>query len=226
MKKTIYGILMFISGAAFGAAITVKIVKTKYEKLANEEVKIVREYYASKRSEIDTADVTVEAKDVEVTTKYTEEIKELDRIKKLDGEEKFDAYIDLIEKNGYTPKDINETEDDKNTEKKEIVTVKHKSNTVLITPEELGEEVEEYERCFDIVTLVYYADDVMVYHEDEHLVDDIDDLVGSEFRKHFGDYEEDAVFVRNFRNETDYEIIRDEDKYYDIWPKVRGEEDG
>lgn len=224
MKKTIYGILMFISGAAFGAAITVKVVKTKYEKLANEEVKIVREYYASKRSETDTTKVEVE--DVEVTTKYTEEIKELDRIKKLDGEEKIDAYLDLIEKNGYTPKDTDKIEDDKNTEKKEIVTVKHKSNTVLITPEELGEEVEEYERCFDITTLIYYADGVMAYHEDEHLVDDIEDLVGTEFKDHFGDYEDDAVFVRNFRNETDYEIIRDDDKYYDIWPKERGEEDG
>lgn len=221
MKKTIYGILMFISGAAFGAAITVKVVKTKYEKLANEEVKIVREYYASKRSETDTTEV-----EVEVTTKYTEEIKELDRIKKLDGEEKFDAYLDLIEKNGYTPRDTDEKEDDKNTEKKEIVTVKHKNNTVLITPEELGEEVEEYERCFDITTLIYYADGVMAYHEDEHLVDDVEDLVGTEFKDHFGDYEDDAVFVRNFRNETDYEIIRDDDKYYDIWPKERGEEDG
>lgn len=224
MKKTIYGILMFISGAAFGAAITVKVVKTKYEKLANEEVQIVREYYASKRSE--TNFPNVEVKDVKVTTKYTEEIKELDRIKKLDGEEKFDAYVDLIEKNGYTPKDTDKIEDDKNTEKKEIVTVKHKNNTVLITPEELGEEVEEYERCFDITTLIYYADGVMAYHEDEHLVDVIEDLVGTEFKDHFGDYEDDAVFVRNFRNETDYEIIRDDDKYYDIWPKERGEEDG
>jgi hypothetical protein len=205
MTKNVYGMLMFIAGAAVGAAIAVKIVQKKYEKRANEEIESVREYYASKKSE-----------------KVKEEIKKLDEIKALDGEEKIDAYLKVLEDSGYVSRELEE----QTTEKKEIVTVERKSDTALISPEELGELVEEYDRCFDIVTLVYYADNVMVYHEDEHLVDDIDDLVGTEFRDHFGDYENDAVFVRNFRNETDYEIIRDEDKYYDIWPKERGEEDG
>ncbi len=205
MTKNVYGMLMFIAGAAVGAAVAVKIVQKKYEKRANEEIESVREYYASKKSE-----------------KVKEEIKKLDEIKALDGEEKIDAYLKVLEDSGYVSRESEE----QTTEKKEIVTVERKSDTALISPEELGELVEEYDRCFDIVTLVYYADNVMVYHEDEHLVDDIDDLVGTEFRDHFGDYENDAVFVRNFRNETDYEIIRDEDKYYDIWPKERGEEDG
>jgi hypothetical protein len=205
MTKNVYGMLMFIAGAAVGAAVAVKIVQKKYEKRANEEIESVREYYASKKSE-----------------KVKEEIKKLDEIKALDGEEKIDAYLKVLEDSGYVSRELEE----QTTEKKEIVTVERKSDTALISPEELGELVEEYDRCFDIVTLVYYADNVMVYHEDEHLVDDIDDLVGTEFRDHFGDYENDAVFVRNFRNETDYEIIRDEDKYYDIWPKERGEEDG
>ena len=212
MNKTAYGILMFISGAAIGATVAIKLVKAKYEKRANEEIESVREYYASKRSEA--------AKD---------EIKQLDEIKELDDEEKIEAYADLIEKSGYATADNCVRVDDnvnKNTEKNKIVTTKNRNNTILITPEELGEEVEEYGHAFDITTLIYYADGVMAYHEDEHLVDDIEDLVGTEFKEHFGDYEADAVFVRNFRNETDYEIIKDDDEYYGIWPKVRGEEDG
>ena len=224
MKKFIYGILMFASGAALGAVVTVKVVKTKYEKLANEEIQIVRDYYASKRAETNASEVTVEG--ITTTTKHVDEIAELDRIKKLEGEEKIDAYTDMVKKCGYAAKGSENIKIDENTNKKEIVSVNDKKDTALITPEELGEIVEETGECFDVVTLVYYADDVMVYHEDEHIVDDIEHLVGSEFRNHFGDYEEDAVFVRNFRNETDYEIIKDEDKYYDIWPKVRGEEDG
>jgi hypothetical protein len=222
MTKNIFGILMFVAGVAVGSAVTVKLVKTKYEKRANEEIESVREYYASKRSK--TPEVTV--KDSTITTKYVDEIKELDRIKELDGEEKIKAYSDMVKDYGYTPKETEDSENDENTKKKEIVKAEHKQNVVLITPEELGENVDDLDRCFDIVTLVYYADGVMVYHMDEHLVDDIEDLVGSEFKDHFGDYEDDAVFVRNFRNETDYEIIRDEDRYYDIWPKERGEEDG
>lgn len=223
MRKSIFGILMFVTGATLGVVVTAKVVKTKYEKLANEEIQIVRDYYASKRFDESFEDCSskIKLKDVTVTTKHVDEIEELDRIKNLEGEEKIDAYAKLLEKEGYAPK---KTEDD--TIQNDIVPVKKISNTKLITPEELGEIDEETGACFDIVTLVYYADGVMVYHEDEHLVDDIEDLVGTEFKDHFGDYEEDAVFVRNFRNETDYEIIKDDDKYYDIWPKVRGEEDG
>lgn len=191
MSKTVYGILMFVSGVAVGAAVAIKLVKTKYEKRANEEIESVREYYASKRAEI------------------------------KENEEKIEAYVDLVEKSGYAGAvETEETDDTK------FVKTKNKNNTVLITPEELGEEVEEIGHAFDITTLVYYADGVMVFHEDEGIVDDVEDLVGTEFKDHFGDYENDAVFVRNFRNETDYEIIKDDDAYYDIWPKGRGKEDG
>lgn len=200
MNKTAYGILMFVSGAMIGATVAIKLVKTKYEKRANEEIESVREYYASKRAEA---------------------IKEEVEIK---------AYTDLVEETGYggASSDDVEVDDniDKNTKKNKIVTTENRNNTVLITPEELGEEIEEFGHAFDITTLIYYADGVMTFHEDDHLVDDIEDLVGTEFKDHFGDYEADAVFVRNFRNETDYEIIKDDDKYYDIWPKARGEEDG
>lgn len=200
MNKTAYGILMFVSGVMIGATVAIRLVKTKYEKRANEEIESVREYYASKRAEA---------------------IKEEVEIK---------AYTDLVEETGYggASSDDVEVDDniDKNTKKNKIVTTENRNNTVLITPEELGEEIEEFGHAFDITTLIYYADGVMTFHEDDHLVDDIEDLVGTEFKDHFGDYEADAVFVRNFRNETDYEIIKDDDKYYDIWPKARGEEDG
>lgn len=200
MTKTAYGILMFVSGAMIGATIAIKLVKTKYEKRANEDIESVREYYASKRAEA------------------------------IEKEVEIKAYTDLVEETGYggaSSVDVKVDDNvDKNTKKNNIVTTKNRNNTVLITPEELGEEIEEYGHAFDITTLIYYADGVMTFHEDDHLVDDIEDLVGTEFKDHFGDYEADAVFVRNFRNETDYEIIKDDDKYYDIWPKARGEEDG
>lgn len=205
MNKTAYGILMFVSGVMVGATVAIKLVKTKYEKRANEEIESVREYYASKRADA-----------------VKDEIKQLEEIANKDDEDKIEAYVDLVEKSGYGA--TSDCEDEVETTK--FVKTKNKNNTILITPEELGEEVEEIGHAFDITTLIYYADGVMTFHEDEGIVDDIEDLVGTEFKDHFGDYENDAVFVRNFRNETDYEIIKDDDAYYDIWPKGRGKEDG
>lgn len=213
MNKNIFGALMFVAGAAIGAIVTARVVKAKYEKFANEEIKEVREYYASKNSE-----------------KRKEELAELERIENLDGEEKIEAYYDMLKKEGYIDDSSEQYDVKKKAAKtikkdKEPVATEERENTVLIAPEEFGEEDEETGEAYDLVTLVYYADGVLTYYDNESLVDDIEGLVGTEFKDHFGDYEEDVVFVRNHRNETDYEIIKDRDKYYDIWPKGRVEED-
>ena len=56
--------------------------------------------------------------------------------------------------------------------------------------------------------LAYYADGVLADINDEP-VDNIEELVGDAL-DHFGDYEEDAVHVRNEKLKCDYEILRDD----------------
>ena len=80
----------------------------------------------------------------------------------------------------------------------------------IITPEEFG-EFSDYES----ISLTYYSDSILADDNDE-LVDDIDVVVGLDSLNHFGEYEEDSVFVRNDALKCDYEILLDQGKYSDI----------
>jgi hypothetical protein len=44
------------------------------------------------------------------------------------------------------------------------------------------------------------------------------DLVSPDYFDHFGDFEDDAVYVRNPKLKCDYEILYDERNYEDISP--------
>ncbi len=87
----------------------------------------------------------------------------------------------------------------------------------VITPGEFGEY------GYPTASLTLYADGVL---ENEYFdvipPEDIDDMIGLDSLNHFGDYEEDSVFVRNHRLETDFEILKDYRKYTDI-PRHRSD---
>ena len=48
------------------------------------------------------------------------------------------------------------------------------------------------------------------------VVDDVEEIVGEESLTHFGEYEDDSVFVRNDRLKCDYEILLDQRNYSDV----------
>lgn len=74
---------------------------------------------------------------------------------------------------------------------------------------------EEFDECpgYDTFSYTYYADGVLTDENDEVVVD-VDDVVGEDFADHFGEYEEDSVFIRNDDMEADIEILKDERDYY------------
>lgn len=80
----------------------------------------------------------------------------------------------------------------------------------VISPEEFG-ELDDYQT----VSLTYYGDGVL---EDDmfKIVTDIDDTIGKDSLKHFGEYEDDSVFVRNDALMVDYEILLDYRNYSDV----------
>lgn len=203
MKKIIYGAVIFAAGVIVGNIVTAELIRAKYRKLADEEINSYKEYYASKHVAKD--DSTEEASD-EISEESTDEV--------VEESNNLKEYSNVLKNAGYIP-----NESEKNIIKEEPVTVEDECNFIIIPPEELGEIEETTGEKFDVVTLVYYADNVMLYYDDQHQVDDIEHLVGTEFRDHFGEYEDDAVYVRNMRNQTDYEIIKDDDKYYDIFDR-------
>lgn len=86
----------------------------------------------------------------------------------------------------------------------------------VISPEEFG-DLDDYET----VTLYCYADGVVVpndFNEEPLTDEEVDEIIGKDSLNHFGEYEDDSVFVRNDTTKSDYEILRVEDNYSDITP--------
>lgn len=77
----------------------------------------------------------------------------------------------------------------------------------VIPPEEFG-ELSGYET----ITLYYHSDGVLTDDQNE-IVEDVDDVVGEDFSDHFGEYEDDSVFIRNDAKRVDYEILYDPSTY-------------
>ncbi len=84
------------------------------------------------------------------------------------------------------------------------------SRHYVISPEQFGEN-EDY----DQISLTYYADQVLADENDE-MIEDVEEMVGFESLSHFGEYEDDSVFVRNDDRKCDYEILMDQRLYSDV----------
>lgn len=176
MKNAIVNVLIFAAGAAIGSVVTWKLVKTKYEKIANEEIESVKERFADLKNNTD------EAKDEPELERPDEKPApdpKSDVVKK--------EYRTIIEESGYS----NEEVEDVGTK------------PYVIAPDEFG-EIEEY----TVASLTYYADNVLTDDWD-NIIKNVDELVGKDSLKRFGEYEDDSVFVRNEQTQTDYEILLD-----------------
>ena len=79
----------------------------------------------------------------------------------------------------------------------------------VIPPEEFDE------KGYETVSLTYFADKVLV-DDDWDVVTDLDGTIGRDSLNHFGEYEDDSVFVRNEELEIDYEILFDPRNYHDV----------
>jgi len=80
----------------------------------------------------------------------------------------------------------------------------------VIAPEDYGEN-DEYET----ISLTYYSDGVLTDEDDEVIINP-GELVGRDFASHFGDYEDDSVFIRNDNRKIDFEILMDYRTYQDV----------
>lgn len=73
-------------------------------------------------------------------------------------------------------------------------------------------EFDDYEK----ISLTYTADGVLLDDMNE-IVDDIEETVGEDSLEHFGEYEDDSVYVRNDAKKCDYEILLDQRNYQEIF---------
>lgn len=82
----------------------------------------------------------------------------------------------------------------------------------IISPEEFGDQDE-----YDEISLTYYADGTVTDDNDRAMSEDeVEETIGKESLTHFGEYEDDSVFVRNDRLKADYEVLMDQRSYADV----------
>lgn len=182
--------LMFVLGAAAGSLLTWKLLEKKYKDMAEDEINIVREHYRNKQKE------KVEA----IVEHYIEE-------DKLDNSTK--EYTKTVNDLGYTttvttyadgvPMEYSVEEDGSVY----IAQGPEQVAPYVIAPEEYGNK-----DFYDLENWTYYADGVMTDSNDE-IVWDPERTIGDAL-SHFGDYEDDAVHVRNENTKCDYEILKHE----------------
>ena len=145
----------------------------------------------SKYSKICLADVE-DFKKAHTNKETTEKKKEPEKEQPVIKKKVKDQYEQVLKKTGYS---------------KKSVTRPKNGAPYIISPDEFG-EIDDYER----VTLFHYADGVLTDDNDER-VEDVAATVPEDYVLHFGEYEEDSVFVRNDEMKTDFEILRQFGKF-------------
>lgn len=191
----------FIFGAAAGSAVTWYFLKKKYEQLAQDEIDSVKEAFCRKYRGPQDSDEAARARKTEEIVDTGSVADKSDVIK----------YAEQLKKEGYTRYSSCSTEEEEpSAPVPNRVTSDDPNPPHVIPPEEFG-MLDDY----DTISLTYYADQILA-DDNDMLIEDVEGVVGFESLGHFGEYDDDSVYVRNDRLKVDYEILRDLRKYSDV----------
>lgn len=121
--------------------------------------------------------------------------------------ETFKAQKPKKEKKNISTNEVKETK----TKKKTTKVTENIKQPYVITPEQYG-EYDEYKT----LSLLYLADDNLINDDNEIITEDRDKMLGVNVLSHFGEYEDDSVYIRDEDKEIDYEILKSEKTYSEI----------
>lgn len=197
--------IAFLTGAAVGGAAVWYITKEWYARLTEEEINSVKEAYALYSHKQEKADEALlryrgteekapEASKISVTTA------------KVAEKGSIAEYAKRVQ-NG-APLEYSKTVIPPKIEVTVESTPPESSGNIpyVISPEEF-DELEGYTP----ISLTYFADGVLA-DDVGIIIDDAEEIVGDGLSR-FGEYAEDAVYVRNDAKRCDYEILLDEREY-------------
>ena len=188
-------LLFFVAGAAIGSVVTWKLIEKKYKDLADEEIESVKETFKNRKSRI-TKDEVKET--VEKVINKWKEPKE--------------TVEDIVTAEGYYTEEEETEEDDESNYTVDVDPGVEVIAPYVITPEQFG-EYDEY----GTKTLTYYADNVLTDEIDNPITsDEMITMIGPDALDHFGEYEDDSVYIRDEMNEMDYEILKSEKMFSEI----------
>jgi hypothetical protein len=182
---------MFATGAAIGSVVTWKVLKEKYERIAQDEIDSVKETLTRRVRE--ESENTISNGDDECEDDEDDEDCSLSEYNSLVG-----SYAQSGDYAENGERGVGESE------------VPYINGPYVILPEDFGDGNYEH----SLYCLTYYEDGVLANDWDEIL--DIDETIGEESIQHFGDYVDGVVHVRNERLNADYEIVRDPRNYADV----------
>ena len=205
MKRKLFNVFLVAVGAVIGSAVTWKIVKTKYEQIAQEEIDSVKEEYRnlmnkSKQEEEVECDVDEEPEeDLIVATDDEDDIFQPDQDTLFEYHKIASSY--------RSSEDVEEEESEEEGGIGESDEVPYINGPYVISPDDF--------RCsppgYNAQALDYFADGVLADSWGVEL--DIESTIGEDSLEHFGDYADGIVYVRNERKETDYEVTQDPRTY-------------
>lgn len=198
MNSKVNYAIMFITGAVLGASGGYFFAKKKYEQIANEEIESTKEAFNEKNDEL-----------VEKVTTLSEE-----------------AAEKLIAEKGDSPMDyMNKFKSEPVVENKEIRNVFEEYASIEVTPKKQAIPVaptpyvgndpiyvinpEEYGNIdgYELISLTLSRDGYLLDYKNE-IIDDPAGAVGDCLAM-IGEYEDDAVHVRNDIRQCDYEVLQD-----------------
>ena len=212
-RNTLCKIFLFATGAAIGSVATWKLVKTKYEQIAQEEIDSVKEEYAnlmkSMRDKLkgSVSEQTESTKSEECDDEYPDDddrdftSHEQDMIEYYKLTSKYHKSDEVVEE------DSENNEEGGNGDADDDEDFPYINGPYVISVDDFNSSPPG----FNVQTLDYFADGVLA--DDWGVVLDIEETIGEDALSHFGDEQDDIVYVRNERNEIDYEVTRDPRTY-------------
>ena len=195
MNNKLFSFIMFAAGATIGSLVTWKVIKTKYERLAQEEIDSVKEEFSR------LSKIRKESND----RQNEDENAEAGNIEWNDTDQD-----DLVEYNNITSRYRSSSDDDETDEEGDEWSegeVPYINGPYVISPDDFSSSPPGY----SAQPLDYFADGILADGWGVKL--DIEETIGEESLEHFGEYSDDLLYVRNERKEIDYEVTKDPRTY-------------
>lgn len=207
-------VLAFLAGVTVGSIAAWKLLKNKYEQIANDEIESVKESFMRNHSDVESYEEEYELID-EINDECEDETNDEKPvlISHIDDKPDISEYTKMLKAQGYLKDEVEDAGEDEDEDEGG----EEMNKPVVISPEEYG-EIDDY----DLYSYVYYADHILA-DECNEPIENVDEIVGEESLNHFGDYGDDSVYVRNDERKAYYEILLDEAKYSELFPREEEE---
>lgn len=203
MNRQLFNVFLVTVGAAIGSAVTWKVVKDKYERIAQEEINSVKAEFKRLYEEQEKDE------EVEIQNEVDNEVIETEEDVFEPTEDEVFEYHNISSM--YRGSEDNENENDEEGGTGDLDEAPYINGPYVISPDDF--------RCsppgYNAQALDYFTDGVLA--DGWGVKMDIEETIGEDSLNHFGEYVDDIVYVRNDRLEIDYEVTCDIRRYDDVY---------